>query len=184
MSRSSSKVEPAEDAELFLAAVKSATPLANRDVVAPTAPRTKAARRAPAITRTWKIEHDEACGTHRGRVDTVNETTLAQLERGRIVPTLRLDLHGHTLDQARAALAKSIRQITAKPSNGTNRANADTCLLLIHGKGRHSNGTAVLREQLPEMVSSPALAAGVVAFASALPRDGGSGATYLLVRCL
>jgi DNA-nicking Smr family endonuclease len=40
----------------------------------------------------------------------------------------------------------------------------------------------VLRDGLVEWLSQPALRDKVLAFAGALPRDGGEGATYLLLR--
>jgi DNA-nicking Smr family endonuclease len=40
----------------------------------------------------------------------------------------------------------------------------------------------VLREGVTDWLTAPPLAARVMAFASARPEDGGSGATYVLLR--
>jgi DNA-nicking Smr family endonuclease len=55
------------------------------------------------------------------------------------------------------------------------------CVLLIHGKGLHSGGISVLREATVAELMGPS--SGMVhAFATAVPRDGGEGATYVLVK--
>ena len=56
------------------------------------------------------------------------------------------------------------------------------CVLIIHGHGRGSGGaTAVLKEALPGWLTSGPCGKAVRAFAPARRRDGGEGATYVLL---
>ena len=61
--------------------------------------------------------------------------------------------------------------------------NGFSCVRIIHGKGKNSpNQKAVLREKLPIWLAHRRNADKVLAFTSAQPRDGGAGATYVLLR--
>lgn len=95
---------------------------------------------------------------------------LRELKSGYIQWDARLDLHGLRADDARNALCQFIDQQTH---------NANRCLLIIHGKGSRFGEEPVLKnhvnhwlQQLPQ----------VLAFHSALPRDGGNGAVYVLLK--
>nr|WP_072326040.1 Smr/MutS family protein [Marinospirillum alkaliphilum] len=97
--------------------------------------------------------------------------TLQQLKKGQLEWQEGLDLHGYTIEAARAALSDFIRD---------GRARGYRCLLLVHGKSWNredevpsikSHVNAWLR-QMPD----------VLAFCSALPTDGGTGAVYILLR--
>ena len=92
------------------------------------------------------------------------------LKTGQIPWQARLDLHGLRADAAKEALIQFIWQQTAL---------AHRSLLIIHGKGGHRNEAPVLKNlvnhwlrQFPQ----------VLAFHSALPRDGGNGALYVLLK--
>jgi DNA-nicking Smr family endonuclease len=61
-------------------------------------------------------------------------------------------------------------------------AEGGRCVLVIHGRGRHSEGEPVLKEALLEWLAEPPVASLVMAFASASGGDGGVGATYVLLR--
>jgi len=96
------------------------------------------------------------------------------LRMGRIPHETRIDLHGLDRTQARHALRKSFGLATAQ---------GQTCVLVIHGKGRGSaTADVTLKSALPGWLRSPPLDAWVRGFAPALPRDGGDGATYVLLR--
>jgi DNA-nicking Smr family endonuclease len=95
---------------------------------------------------------------------------LHQLKSGQIPWQARLDLHGLRPDAARESLCHFI----AHQLQLENR-----CLLIIHGKGGLYGEAPILKnhvnhwlQQLPE----------VLAFHSALARDGGSGALYVLLQ--
>jgi DNA-nicking Smr family endonuclease len=110
-----------------------------------------------------------------GRAPDVSVAVLRALRRGEPRPEARLDLHGRTRDEALRA-AERFLQLA--------RADGRRAVLVIHGRGQNSEaGEAVLRPALQAWLVSPAATrAGVMAFAPASPRDGGAGATLILLR--
>jgi len=95
---------------------------------------------------------------------------LLELKNGQIHWQATLDLHGLRPDSARDTLCEFIDQHSQQ---------AKRCLLIIHGKGGKFGDEPILKnhvnhwlQQLPQ----------VLAFHSALPRDGGSGALYVLLK--
>lgn len=83
---------------------------------------------------------------------------------------LVLDLHGMTSDEAGIELNNFIRKCC---SNGANK------ILIIHGKGNHTNGQAVLK---PLVRSVLELSPFIGDMGTPERRDGGSGATWAVVR--
>jgi len=98
---------------------------------------------------------------------------LAKLRRGEPAPERTIDLHGMDAAAARAALRR-----------GLARALADglRCVLVIHGRGLHSEAGPVLKPELSGWLAEPPHGPRVVAFATARPPDGGPGASYVLLR--
>lgn len=103
----------------------------------------------------------------------VDPAHLERLRRGRTEPDAELDLHGLTAAEARAALREALEEA---------RRDGDRCVLVIHGRGARRACGPVLKEALVAALQTAPLAGWVLAFASALPRDGGPGATYVLLR--
>jgi len=103
----------------------------------------------------------------------IDRRHLVRLRRGEVPVELRVDLHGLAAAEARRRLATELARAQAAGLR---------CVLVVHGRGLHSEGPAVLREGVAEWLSAGPLAARVMAFASARPADGGSGATYVLLR--
>jgi DNA-nicking Smr family endonuclease len=99
---------------------------------------------------------------------------LKRLRAGKIRPQQTIDLHGFTRDNAYRRLCHEV----------TRAATADfRCLLVIHGKGQHSSSGAVtIRDALSDWLTQPPLAQHVAGCTLAQPKDGGSGASYLLLR--
>ncbi|MDR9468773.1 Smr/MutS family protein [Marinospirillum sp.] len=97
--------------------------------------------------------------------------TFQSLKKGQIAWQEGLDLHGYTLESARTELSRFVRD---------GRGQGYRCLLLVHGKAYNREGeTPSIKshvntwlKQMPE----------VLAFVSALPADGGTGAVYILLR--
>ena len=57
------------------------------------------------------------------------------------------------------------------------------CVRIVHGRGKNSpGGVPVLKQNLPRWLSRGPARLIVLAYTSALPRDGGAGATYVLIR--
>lgn len=108
-----------------------------------------------------------------GLAPGIDRKHLARLRRGDVEVDLRLDLHGLVAAEARRALRAELERASKAGLR---------CLLVIHGRGLHSEGFALLREGVMEWLTAPPLAGLVMAFASARPEHGGSGATYVLLR--
>lgn len=88
----------------------------------------------------------------------------------------RIDLHGLTQDKAFAAL----EQFLARHIQSGAR-----CLLVITGKGRDADsGThkGVLKQLVPEWISCGRFHPFILSVSPAKPKDGGSGAFYVLLR--
>jgi DNA-nicking Smr family endonuclease len=110
-----------------------------------------------------------------GRAADVSAEVRRALRRGDHRPEARLDLHGQTREEALRAVERFVLR---------SRAEGHRAVLVIHGRGQNSEaGEPVLRPALQEWLASAAAArAGVMAFAPAPPRAGGTGATVVLLR--
>jgi len=100
----------------------------------------------------------------------VQKKILRDLKKGQRYPVAKtVDLHGLTRQQAQAEIDKALQQ-------GLPRHPA--CLLIIHGKGLHSQQGATLKAfTTAHLKSHPA----VKVYCSAKLRDGGTGALYVLL---
>ena len=96
---------------------------------------------------------------------------IRKLRRGQYAIEAELDLHGCTVPQAREALNTFLRNA---------RALGKRCVRIIHGKGKSSEGKMpVLKGKVNVWLRQKD---EVMAFCSAIPRDGGTGAAYVLLR--
>jgi len=111
---------------------------------------------------------------HRAAAEGVNDLQLLALSRGEPPPRERIDLHGMRLEPAKRALARRLEAARARDLD---------CVLVIHGRGQRSaSGEAVLRESLPDWLTSGPSARCVLAFSQAPQQLGGLGATLVLLR--
>lgn len=108
-----------------------------------------------------------------GRAAGIDRRHLARLVRGAVEADYEIDLHGLTAEEARAAVRGAVRDV---------RASGGRCLLVVHGRGRHSDTGPVLKDALVDWLTAAPVSGAVMAFASAQPEDGGTGATYVLLR--
>lgn len=97
---------------------------------------------------------------------TLQNKVFTQLKQGKLRWYDAVDIHGCTIEEARAAMTQLLSQ--AKQNN-------ETMVKIVHGKGSE----AILKtcvngwlRQLPE----------VLAFCSAPPKDGGNGAVLVLLK--
>ena len=168
--RSKRPLVSSEDQALFLAAIQGTQPLGARDRVAVPPPPpsvVKVAELPPSISLT--VEGDGQ--RYAARAPGVNRAQLHELRAGKVRVEETLDLHGDTVDRGIARL----REFLALASR------LRRCVLVVHGKGTHSEHGAPLREAvLSELLG--ACSGYVHALASAAPSDGGEGATYILLR--
>lgn len=93
-----------------------------------------------------------------------------QISRGRLSPDRVIDLHGHTVPDAHAALSSAILA-----SDGTR------VILVVTGKGRPDR-PARIRAELMHWLERPDLRPHVASLRAAHPRHGGGGAFYIILR--
>jgi DNA-nicking Smr family endonuclease len=168
-----------EEQDLFMDAVAGAVPLGDRVPLAPPAPRLSAtAASAPPALReaepppVAKLSVESAGEIVTARAPGVSHAQIAELRAGRVRVEDTLDLHGMTAAPAEAAL----RRFLVDAARLHRR-----CVLVVHGRGLHSGGVAVLRDLVIASLVGP-LSGLVHSFATAHARDGGPGATYVVVR--
>lgn len=106
---------------------------------------------------------DLSAGTAAG----VDLATVRKLKRGKMAVTGRLDLHGHTQDEAYSELGHFLAAMQGPTSR---------MVLVITGK------SGVLRRQVPGWLNASPNRARVLSFTQARASDGGDGALYVLVR--
>ncbi|MFK7816172.1 MAG: Smr/MutS family protein [Gammaproteobacteria bacterium] len=103
----------------------------------------------------------------------IQKTIFKKLKKGQYSIGAELDLHGHTRPEAQVALAKFIQH---------SRENNIRCVRIIHGKGYRSNNEG---PKLKPMVNKWLQQRNeILAFCSARPIDGGTGAVYVLLKTL
>jgi len=160
----------AEDRALFLSAIEGTQPLPARDRVAlPPPPPSTVRVVEPPPTISLTVEGDGQ--RYAARAPGVNRAQLHELRAGKVHVEETLDLHGDTVERGIARL----REFLATASR------IRRCVLVVHGKGTHSEHGAPLREAVLSELLGPC-SGFVHALASAAPRDGGDGATYILLR--
>lgn len=163
-----------EDAELWKQVAETVTPLKSRqkppsdgggqiEISAP----------SPAFSPQQRPTRPAAAPANlsQGPAAGLDKRTAQRLKRGKLAIDGRIDLHGHTLDQALEALTDFILR---------SRGQSKHCLLVITGKG--AGGAGVIRASLPGWLGGGALGPAVLAFCRAQPKDGGGGAFYVLLR--
>ena len=107
-----------------------------------------------------------------GRAEGVNRAQVSALRSGKVRVEATLDLHGDTVSAALPRLEKFLLDAAR---------DRRRCVLVVHGKGLHSDGVAVLRDAVQTALGSE-MSGLVHAFTTAAPADGGDGATCVMVR--
>lgn len=105
------------------------------------------------------------------RGEGVQQAVLRKLRRGQFQVGAVLDLHGMTVVRAREALVDFLHEV---------RRDSLSCVRIIHGKGNGSRHRGpVLKQKINHWLRQRD---EVLAFCSARPMDGGTGAIYVLLR--
>jgi DNA-nicking Smr family endonuclease len=179
--------EPADDAELFRRAMRDVRPMRVTPRVDSTStggtrrprPRARFARAERAAVLSESLltpgplieaqPGDELLYRRPG----VPEAVFRRLRRGDYRVEAELDLHGLTGSESAVQLAEFLRQA---------RHRGMSCVRIIHGKGlRSGNRGPVLKSTVNTLLRR---ADPVLAFASAKPAAGGTGATLVLLQRL
>lgn len=171
-----------EEQDLFLAQVGDARPLrvAPKADLSPQPPKPVARQRlldnqavlhdlihAPIQLADRLEGGDEPTYLHRG----VSMQVLRDLRHGRWVIQREIDLHGHTRDAARSALAHFLSRCLLEGVR---------CVRVVTGRGLRSPGqVAVLRVLTRNWLAQRQ---EVLAYCQAKPADGGEGALIVLLR--
>lgn len=171
---------PVDDEVLFLGAMTGVIPLdrGGRDVAAPPAatqpnmPEPKSFARLAGECIEFEMEHTQEFIS--GQIKGLDFKIFRKLRSGQYSMQGRLDLHGMNTAQAKLAVHDFLRRAYLEGKR---------CLLIIPGRGRNSPlGRGVLRQELSAWLTQAPLKRIILAFTTAQPRHGGSGALYLLLR--
>ena len=170
------------DVALFRAAVADARPLPDPGRIAPPPPAVRpvplqrwADDRAALVDSltdavTWELDNQTGEQLAFKR-DGVSPMVFRKLRRGHWIVQGEIDLHGLTRDEARLHLAGFLGECARRGVR---------CIRVIHGKGlRSRNREPVLKAKVAHWLAQRD---EVVAFCEATPRDGGSGAVFVLLK--
>jgi len=113
-------------------------------------------------------------GYQQGGPQEHNSRLIHRLKKGEYTIQAHLDLHGLTQIEALEAMESFLIDAINKQLS---------CVRIVHGKGNNSTGQqGVLKQKVPQWLQMKRLSRYIVAFTSASPKDGGIGATYVLLR--
>jgi DNA-nicking Smr family endonuclease len=163
-------VSPEEQA-LFLEAVGGTKPLDTRDRI-PVPPPPPSPVRVAELPPAVRLTPEGDSQRYAARAPGVSHAQISELRAGKVHCEETLDLHGHTVEAGKQLL----REFLVAAQRVGRR-----CVLVIHGKGTHSEHGAPLREAvLGELLGD--LSGLIHALSTAAPADGGEGATYVMLR--
>ncbi|MDX2008746.1 MAG: Smr/MutS family protein [Myxococcaceae bacterium] len=176
-----------DDTALFLESVGEVAPVkAKVERVAPRVPPSaeqlkfpteeaeSLARLAELVSSEGTFEVSDSEAFIEGAVQGFDERVRRQLRKGAFAFKARLDLHGRTRDEAKPALERFLADA---------KLAGHRCVLVVTGRGLHSeDAVPVLKRSVQEWLTHGRPARQVLAFCSARPEDGGTGALYVLLR--
>lgn len=169
-----------KDVTIFRDAVRGTKPL-EQDRVAPHRPRRRPVpeqrlRDEQAVMQSLLSDDYEPAEIETGEEllyvrPGLQRLVVRRLRRGQFAIEAELDLHGNTVPQARERMNAFLHAA---------RAGGKRCVRIIHGKGKSSEGRLpVLKGKVNAWLRQKD---EVLAFCSARPNDGGTGAVYVLLR--
>lgn len=168
-----------EDKALFRDSVKGVTPMGSDDTHIPSVkPKPKPKDRPQSsgdhtIQPDWSDGHEsdfvDADGVLSYKKSGVNERDMRDLKGAKFPVSASLDLHGMSVDTARAAIYRFIQRHSLAQR---------VCVCIIHGKGQRGGNYPVLKTKVNTWLRQ---SENVVAFHSAPPRLGGTGALLVIL---
>jgi DNA-nicking Smr family endonuclease len=176
-----SKHEPSEEErQLFRESVKGAKPLRSKKKVSSRKPKPLPRARFADQERRAVLEDSlrldlQDDGVFSGEDlwyarDGVQHALMRKLRRGQYSPRAELDLHGLRSEDARVAVAEFLHEASLRNYR---------CVRIVHGKGLGSGPKGpVIKQKLGGWLRQRKM---VLAFCSARPVDGGTGALYVLL---
>lgn len=168
----------AGEAELWRRVMEDVAPLPGRKpapvVSRPPSARAAAAAPAAAVMPAQAAPPPPLPALEPGAGAGLDKRTAARLRKGQLKIEGRLDLHGMTRAEAHGELGHFLEDA---------HDSGRRCVLVITGKGvREDGAVGVLRAAVPGWLNQAPNRARVVAFCRAVPRDGGDGALYILLK--
>ena len=164
-----------DDKNIFQQAMADVTPLTHDKVTLKPRPRKIKIKRQHSISEITDTLSDDfipECGDFLEFMRPgVQKSLLKQMRNGKLPVEDNLDLHGYLRDAARRTLLEFIK---------SSQARGYKIVCIVHGKGYHSeDGRPVLKAMVNKWLQN---IHEVLAFTSAQPKDGGTGAVYVLLR--
>ena len=123
---------------------------------------------AATLKKIATLKQAKPVDLHHGETGGIDRGTQRRFFRGEVPIESRLDLHGMTAARAQNQLAQFIELSAYRGCR---------CVLVITGKG-----LGVLHGHVPNWLKTQPLSSYILALAEARPKDGGSGALYVLLR--
>ena len=178
----------ADDSNYFAEAMSGVTPLARQKMRVARVPDTDARPTHPANSMDLEVmahlsdlisgiaEMDITFSDEfiEGSVQGFDRKLMQKLKNGLFPIQEYIDLHGYTRQEARV----KVRDFLLRSYQLGLR-----CVLVVHGRGLNSEDhIPVLKEQLPVWLSRGPVKKIILAFSTARPYDGGTGAIYILLR--
>jgi DNA-nicking Smr family endonuclease len=109
-----------------------------------------------------------------GSVKGFSRKLMKKLKKGQFPVQDYIDLHGLTKQEAEDRVSHFLLQSYRLGLR---------CVLIVHGRGLNSpDSFPVLKESLPVWLNRKVIRRIVLAFATAMPYDGGTGAVYVMLR--
>ncbi len=109
-----------------------------------------------------------------GGVAGLNPAVLVKLREGKFSYQDFIDLHGFKKSEAKEKVVRFLHDSVRKGYR---------CVLIVHGRGLHSdNKVPVIKSYIKSWLCKGEIGKMVLAFSSARPCDGGTGAIYVLLR--
>ncbi|MBW2169255.1 MAG: Smr/MutS family protein [Deltaproteobacteria bacterium] len=109
-----------------------------------------------------------------GSVHGFSRKLMKRLKKGEIPIQDYVDLHGLTKQEAEIRIKNFLLR---------SQQLGLRCVLVVHGRGLNSEDhIPVLKERLPVWLTRGPVKKIVLAFSTAMPYDGGTGAIYILLR--
>jgi DNA-nicking Smr family endonuclease len=128
---------------------------------------------AEALSEEYRLNVTNLPEYMEGCVEGANPVTMEKLRQGEYSVQKTLDLHGLRADEAYEMFQDFIKDAI--------RSNI-RCVKIIHGRGLKSKQEPVLKGRLKQWILRAMHRKWVIAFASSNMRDGGPGATNILLR--
>lgn len=180
------RLTPAEEKDLFLKATADVIPLTGLKTIAPRRPRPRsgaATQEDPDAEALHKLKQLVERGEGfvlrhtaeyvEGAAGWMPPEIFRRIHGGHFSIQDHVDLHGLNLSAAQAHFDRFMERAIACGWRA---------VLVVHGRGRRSPGPPVLKAKLFEWLTRGPWKRWVIAFTSARACDGGTGATYVLLK--